>query len=109
MSKKEFEEITKKIKVGDYVNYVPSETTVETDPTKTGYAKQTLSTDTTAKWRIISIDDETGKVMITTEGPVNSLTLSNAEGYVYGVDYLNVLCSELYSSSKNISVKNDFS
>ena len=98
LSKKEFEEITKKIKVGDYVNYVPTENTVETDPTKTGYAKQTLSTDTTAKWRILSIDDETGKVMITTEGTVNKVTLDGVTAYFNATNEIHRLCEKLYSN-----------
>ena len=107
LSQKEFEEITSKVKVGDYVNYVPTAVqNVETDPSKTGYTKEVLSTDTTAKWRILSIDNETGKVMVTTEGPVNSLRLSGATGYLYGANELHRLCQNLYSNeNKNITVR----
>ena len=98
LSKKEFEEITSKIKVGDYVNYVPTAVqNIETDPTKTGYTKEILSTDTTAKWRILYIDNETGKVMITTDGYVNKVTLKGA--YFNGTSELNRLCEKLYSNT----------
>ncbi len=101
LSRKEFEEITSKIKVGDYVNYVPTAVqNIETDPSKTGYTKEVLSTDTTAKWRILSIDSETGKVTLTTDGYVNKLTLKGARAYFYGVDELNKLCEKLYSNEK---------
>ncbi len=100
LSKKEFEEITSKIKVGDYVNYEPiAVQNVETDPTKTGYTKQVLSTDATAKWRILSIDEKTGKVMITTDGYVNKVTIKGAAGYLYGANELNRLCESLYSNA----------
>ena len=100
LSKKEFEEITSKIKVGDYVNYVPTAVqNVETNSSKTGYIKETLSTDTTAKWRILNIDNETGKVMITTDGYVNKVTLRGATGYLYGTNELHRLCEKLYSST----------
>ena len=101
LSKKEFEEITSKIKVGDYVNYAPTAVqNLETDPTKTGYTKQVLSTDTTAKWRILNIDSETGNIMITTDGYVNKVTIRGATGYLYGANELNRLCESLYSNTE---------
>ena len=98
LSKKEFEEIASKIKVGDYVNYVPTSNTVETDSTKTGYRKEVLSTDKTASWRILSIDRGTGRVIITTDGPVNNVMLSGGQGYLYGASELHRLCEKLYSN-----------
>ena len=107
LSKKEFEKITSKIKVGDYVNYEPTVAqNVETDSSKTGYMKEVLSTDTTAKWRILSIDNETGKVMLTTEGHVNKVTLKGATAYFNGASELHRLCEKLYSSTtKGISAR----
>ena len=100
LSKKEFEEIAGKIKVGDYVNYEPTAVqNVETDTTKTGYTKETLSTDTTAKWRILNIDESTGKIMLTTDGYVNKVTLKGATGYLYGANELHRLCQSLYSNA----------
>ena len=94
------EEVLAKIKVGDYVNYVPTAVqNVETDPSKTGYIKEVLSTDTTAKWRILNIDEETGKVMLTTEGHVNKVTLKGATAYFNGASELHRLCEKLYSST----------
>ena len=105
LSKEEFEEIASKIKVGDYVNYEPTAVqNVETDPTKTGYTKQVLSTDTTAKWRILSIDNETGKVMITTDGYVNKVTLKGATAYFNVSEELDRLCEKLYSNESNGTV-----
>ena len=99
LTRKEFEEIKEKVKVGGYVNYTPTSATIQTDPSKTGYStKETLTTVTSAKWRILSIDEDTGKILITTQGPVNNVTLTRAEAYIYGVDELNVLCNKLYSN-----------
>ena len=101
LSKKEFEVITSKIKVGDYVNYIPTAVqNVETDPSKTGYTKEVLSTDTTAKWRILSIDNETGKVMLITDGYVNKVTIKGATGYLYSANELHRLCESLYSNTE---------
>ncbi len=101
LSKKEFEEITSKIKIGDYVNYEPTAAqNVETDSIKTGYKKETLSTDTTAKWRILYIDDETGEVMITTDGYVNNVTIKGATGFLNGASELNRICEKLYSNTE---------
>ena len=107
LTRKEFEEIKEKVKVGDYVNYTPTSVTVQTDQSKTGYgAKETLTTDTSAKWRILSIDEDTGKVLITTQGPVNKVTLQGATGYLFGANELHRLCEKLYSNtSKNLVAK----
>ena len=108
LSRKEFEKITNKVKVGDYVNYVPTAVqNVETDSSKTGYAKEILSTDTTTKWRILSIDNETGKVMLTTYGPANKVTLRGATAYFNGANELHRLCEMLYSNTtKGIEARN---
>ena len=107
LTRKEFEEIKEKVKVGDYVDYRLTAATIDADSTKTGYgAKETLTTDTSAKWRILSIDNDTGKVLITTQGPVNKVTLRGAKGYLYGVNELHRLCEKLYSNtSKGLTAK----
>ena len=107
LTRKEFEEIKEKVKVGGYVNYTPTSATIQTDPSKTGYStKETLTTDTSAKWRILSIDEDTGKVLITTQGAVNNVTLSGATGYLFGANELHKLCEKLYSNqSKGLTAK----
>ena len=95
------EEVLAKIKVGDYVNYVPTAVqNIETDSSKTGYTKEVLSTDTTAKWRILSVDESTGKIMLTTDGHVNKVTIKGATGYLYGANELHRLCESLYSNAE---------
>ena len=96
------EEILAKIKVGDYVNYSPATKTITTDKTKTGYTSaQKLTTTSNTQWRIFSIDETTGEVLITTQGATNTDTkvyLSGPTGYVHGAEELNRICKELYSS-----------
>ena len=103
LTRKEFNEIKEKVKVGGYVNYTPTAVTgIAPDPTKTGYSQDApLSTDTSAAWRILSIDDETGEVLITTQGPVNKVTLKGVAGYLYGPNELHRLCGILYSNTEN--------
>ena len=108
LTRKEFEEIKEKVKVGGYVNYTPTSATIQTDPSKTGYStKETLTTDISAKWRILSIDEDTGKVLITTQGTVNKLTLQGLGGYLYGTNELHEVCDKLYSNtSKGLIARN---
>ena len=97
------EEILAKIKVGDYVNYVPTSKTITTDTSKTGAEMvQTLTTQANTQWRILSIDETTGKILLTTQGATNTdtnVTLKGATGYLHGAEELNRICKELYSST----------
>ncbi len=100
LTKKEFEEILSKIEVGNYVNYeLTTEKKVSTLASKTGALSEMLTTVTNAKWRILSIDESTGRILITTEGPVNSVKLQGVKGYLYGADELHRLCEKLYSNT----------
>ena len=96
------EEILAKIKVGDYVNYVPTSKTITTDTSKTGNdTAQTLTTQSNTQWRILSIDETTGEILLTTQGATNTDTkvyLRGATGYLHGAEELNRICKELYSS-----------
>ena len=98
------EEILAKIKVGDYVNYVPTSNTMTTDTSKTGYtSSQTLTTQANTQWRILSIDETTGEVLLTTQGITNTdtnVTLKGATGYLHGAEELNRICKELYSNTE---------
>ena len=99
----EDKELLAKLKVGDYVNYVPTSKTITTDTTKTGYdTTQTLTTQANTQWRIFSINETTGEILLTTQGATNTDTnvyLKGAAGYLHGAEELNRICKELYSSS----------
>ena len=100
----EDKELLAKLKVGDYVNYVPTSKTVTTDTSKTGYdTAQTLTTQANTEWRILSIDETTGEILLTTQGATNTdtnVTLKGATGYLHGAEELNRICKELYSNTE---------
>ena len=98
------EEILAKIKVGDYVNYVPTSSTMTTDTSKTGYdTAQTLTTTANTQWRILSIDETTGEILLTIQRATITdmeVTLRGATGYLHGAEELNRICKELYSNTE---------
>ena len=92
--------IADKVKVGDYVEYVPDTAEYTTDTNNTGYTSaQTLSTET-KDWRVLYVNSETGEVLLTTNGRVNVGTyLQGTKGYFRGPTELNNICKALYSNS----------
>ncbi len=96
-------ELPEGIKVGDYVNYTPDEGTYKvsggSDGTGSG-AQQDFTTETLT-WRILSIDEENGKIELVSDTLGKSITFSGADGYNHCVDILNDLCNTLYSKTKD--------
>ena len=92
---------TVNFKVGDYVNYNPDTNTYSTDASKTGTDSVDLTTEN-VKWRIFDIDEETGDVLITTQGGVHQsgITLSGEQAAVGGVTELHNIAEALYSNSE---------
>lgn len=99
-------EAVEKAKVGDYVNYTPNTPIAEAVTelnndvkTYSGYStSQTLSQDTSLKWRVLEVDNEgrPTKLISATE-TTGSLTLNGANGYNNAVYLLNKACKILYS------------
>mgnify|MGYP004684843567 FL=1 len=98
LTKKEFEKIANKLSVGQYVNYQPTSGIVSTLPSKTGTTSQQLTTDQSTKWRILNIDESTGKIMLTTDGYVNNVAIKGVTGFLNGASELNRLCEKMYSN-----------
>lgn len=100
-------DLLENLKVGDYVDYTEwiDESTYTTDTENTGYEKnQELKTEKT-NWKVLSIDKDTGEVLITTHGIVNyGLYLIGTKGYIRGPEELHRICENLYSS-KRLDVK----
>ncbi len=92
-----------------------SENKVEITPEKSGYIeKQVLIQEQDISWLVLGIADENKdgineSLLITTDKPVNNIILYGATGYLYGVDELNRVCKELYSSdiesARSISIE----
>lgn len=90
------------LKVGDYIDYKPSAAaTYTTNPNNTGREEaQTFTADTGANWKILSTNQSTGEVIITTEGAVNNnFALSDIKAYMNGKTELNNVCKSLYSNN----------
>ena len=99
--------IADKVKVGDYVEYIPDTAEYTTDTNNTGYTSaQTFKTQT-KDWRVVYKNTETGEVLLTTNGIVNDGTgekndkmyLQGTKGYFRGPTELNNICKALYSNS----------
>ena len=99
--------IADKVKVGDYVEYIPDTAEYTTDTNNTGYTSaQTFKTQT-KDWRVVYKNTETGEVLLTTNGIVNDGTgekndkmyLRGTKGYFRGPTELNNICKALYSNS----------
>lgn len=95
------------LKVGDYVDYTPDtgKYTVAADTYGSGYSSEqsfeTETGDSALKWRILSIDESTGKIELVSATVGQTLYLKGADGYNHGVDILNDLCETLYSKTVN--------
>ena len=99
--------IADKVKVGDYVEYIPDTAEYTTNTNNTGYTSaQTFKTQS-KDWRVLYKNTETGEVLLTTNGIVNDGTgeknekmcLVGTKGYVRGQTELNNICKALYSNS----------
>ena len=99
--------IADKVKVGDFVEYIPDTAEYTTDTNNTGYTSaQTFKTQT-KDWRVVYKNTETGEVLLTTNGSVNDgngekndkMYLSGTKGYLRGPTELNNICKALYSNS----------
>lgn len=97
--------ILKGIEVGDYINYTPTSASASANTSNTGGSAASFSTNTSVKWRILSINN--GKIVATTVSAANTgLNIYGKKGYVNGVTELNRLCKALYSnSSKSITAR----
>ena len=96
------------LKVGDYVNYEPTKGTytVAGGTYGTGYiSNQSFTTDSSLKWRILSIDEKTGEIELVSATSVHTLYLNGADGYNHALDILNDLCEELYSNKNRATAR----
>ena len=105
-----------KYKVGDYVNYKPALET-ETDETKKTYSltsdksgvsgnPQAIAYESGLKWRILNINEDTGKIDIVSDPTTATVKFYGATGYNNGVYALNDICEQLYSNkAKGITAR----
>ena len=105
-----------KYKVGDYVDYKPALET-ETDATKKTYSltsdksgvsgdPQTVAYESGLKWRILNINEDTGKIDILSDQTTATVKFYGTTGYSNGVYALNDICEQLYSNkAKGITAR----
>lgn len=118
LTEEEKEAILAKIDVGDFVNYKPSagNSTILYNSKLGGEDADIKVTSKEMNWRILDIDEETGKVLLTAyEVPtlymedgtsIDGIALKGSKGYLNGPSELNRICRELYSnSSKGITAR----
>lgn len=89
--------------IGDYVNYEPTEDTYEVTTDKSGYSeKQIFTTETGVyglKWRILSLDDGEGNMLLVADRPTSDqLILYGETGWENAADIIEGFCAELYDN-----------
>lgn len=98
------------LKVGDYVDYTPTTGTYKVADgeygsgytTTQGHQSFTTEVEESLKWRVLSIDEQTGEIELVSATAAQAETplyLQGANGYNHAVDILNDLCEALYSKT----------
>ncbi len=86
------------MKIGDYVAYTPSSAnSYNVAAIFSGYSSnQSITQDTTLKWKVLNIDKENKTIDIVSATPTsNSVYLSGALGYNNGIYLLNDICEKI--------------
>ena len=103
----EYIDISKDVKIGDYVDYVPDnvdETYDKFGETYSGYANGNIGQDDSLKWRVLNINID-GTVDLISDKPTSTVVYFNgARGYNNGVYLLNEYCKTMYSNSSKGAV-----
>ena len=101
------------LKIGDYVEYKPTEGQTYTSETnENGWADQTYTVDTTTTWRVLGLSDDGSQVLLTSGSPIKKnmdtsstndwdknpyLYMKGAYAYVNCETMLNNICA-IYST-----------
>ena len=101
------------LKIGDYVEYKPTEGQTYTSATnENGWADQTYTVDTTTTWRVLGLSDDGSQVLLTSGSPIKKnmdtsstndwdkdpyLYMKGAYAYVNCEKMLNDICA-IYST-----------
>ena len=91
-------------KIGDYVNYEPTPDTYQVTTDESGHSEvQNFATQTgenALKWRIMSLGDEDGNILLVADRVTNDvLTLKGEDsGWANGPELIDEFCSTLYDN-----------
>lgn len=100
-----FWDFTDYLKIGDYVQYVPTEATF-TPNSIAGSTTGEISTETNLKWRYMGVDKDGNPMLISATPTTTIIRLKGVDGYNYGVTILDEACETLYSSELAQEVRN---
>ena len=108
--------IANKVKVGDYVAYIPegnNTTNYELKYEDSGYVDEENSepkdqtiTRQNINWRVLKIDEKTNQVTLISEEPVINIGLTGEAACKNGIRLLDDVYSTLYKSNKTVEVRN---
>ena len=103
----EYVDISKDVKIGDYVDYEPDNVDEPYDKfgvTYSGYANGNIGQDDSLKWRVLNINID-GTVDLISDKPTSTTVyFKGARGYNNGVYLLNDYCKIMYSNSSKGAV-----
>lgn len=101
-------ELTDYVKIGDYVDYHPTEVKTPYDKfgeTYTGYANATdIGQDSDLQWRVLNINSNGTIDLISASPTSKSVYFKGARGYNNGVAILNDYCKTMYSNASKKAV-----
>ena len=103
----EYVDISKDVKIGDYVDYHPTEVKTPYDKfgeTYTGYANATDIGQDSLKWRVLNINLNGTVDLISASPTSKSVYFKGARGYNNGVAILNDYCKTMYSNASKGAV-----
>lgn len=89
------------IEPGHYVEFNFTKNTYTISDDESGITSaQEITTNENVKWRVLSVNQETGKIMVTSQGFANTdIGLKGIRGYKNGVKILNDICETLYTDT----------
>ena len=103
----EYVDISKDVKIGDYVDYEPDNVDEPYDKfgeRYSGYANGDIGQDDSLKWRVLNINTD-GTVDLISDKPTSTTVyFRGARGYNNGVYLLNDYCKTMYSNSSKGAV-----
>lgn len=101
-------QISDVLKIGDYVNYNPTEGTY--NPSEISEAEESttgeIATETELQWQYLGTDENGNAMLISAEPTEATIELTGADGYNYGVNIIDEACETLYNSSLAKEVRN---
>lgn len=92
-----------KIKIGDYVDYVPDSNRSYTSVTyENGWSEQAYEVDTNTTWRVLGLSEDEENVLLISGSPIKKTMNSNSDDYWDNDPYLYLKGAYAYEYSEKI-------